>query len=1026
MSQEIKLLRASLQGDTAAFEQIVLRYQAMVCAITYSATGRVETSEELAQETFLRAWQKLIQLQDLNKFRSWLCSIARNLIRDYLLHKSRQPIQSADLTQLPADKTTPFDHLIKQEEEMILSQALMQIPEEFRESLVLYYRQGQSIKEVAESLDIPEATVRTRMHRGRQMLKDHVAGMVEKTLEKSGPTKKFSKAVMVAIGAGLAAGTAATAGVSAAGAATGISTATTGILTATIMKVTAIAAAVILATGVAIHSYTYSQKNISAQHQALTETSPQTKVLIPPAVKPDNTKPGSSGQQIPANPAASANQSEIPASKRPLRHPDWPKLNEPVLQFMSSKSTVTAVDENQSVPTPRSVTSSDNYDEKVWIKLPNQFRQENSRSIEIENGTEKIHIDKIKKTVQHSVLSTDGDTSKEHFAENKFFLLAKLFRYAQNPTNEPNAMQDYEIRKIGSRDDGEVLIYQLTPRLEKTEVGYDVKVYVDAATLLPEKIVCIYTDPNQSPVSTPEEATFDFSPIPDSLFSYQPQQDETQLPQKEPSGFYGHVVDLLNQPVAGAEVYVNYFPLWGLDYLKATSDALGQFEIKIPDKSPHNTSNINLPIYFWAILPDRQDFSAWTVLYEEYGIRNGVDPNLLPGFGGTIVSERKTGTGTCTKNGVTSTYQYFSPSLKDPVVRDIVLVMQPTGTIAGYVTDKAGNGIHGAKLECKYQFGAEPGKLIGFYANNFNWTFSATSDSKGYYIIKGLPSLWKYCRFSISVSVPGYAGENKEIVLDGPLSHLDYNISLNQQQVTIRGILKDNSGVPLADRSISLSAPGINLKDSSSQTDPNGYFEFKGCPDIPGLHVEAELSWNNSYNIIDQKEKYDAMLYYPNVGMDIPYNPGQKEYAVELTAIRPETEIAITVIDSAGHPIPDMKVQLDNTINFSWKQDKLQKRTDKNGVVKFTNIPDTQELTASVLPDETFTLEMHRLSSNFKERQRIDKLDQNYDTLYQKTEIPVPLVPGQKKYKMTIPVLTQEEYKQQKELEKSKSDSQNQ
>jgi RNA polymerase sigma factor (sigma-70 family) len=300
MSQEIKLLRASLQGDTAAFEQIILRYQAMVCAITYSATGRMDASEELAQETFLRAWQKLVQLQDLNKFRSWLCSIARNLIRDYLLHKSRQPIQSADLTQLPADKATPFDHLIKQEEEMILSHALMQIPEEFREPLVLYYRQEQSVKEVAESLDIPEATVRTRMHRGRQMLKDQVADMVEQTLAKSGPGKRFTKAVMVSIGAGLAATTAATAGVAAAGANTGSATGgASSVLAGIGIKTVTIAAAVFLiGTGVLVHSYWNSFNHTSTSAQVV-RTEP---IAVQSVVeKADSTS--TANVQVPSKPA---------------------------------------------------------------------------------------------------------------------------------------------------------------------------------------------------------------------------------------------------------------------------------------------------------------------------------------------------------------------------------------------------------------------------------------------------------------------------------------------------------------------------------------------------------------------------------------------------------------------------------------------------------------------------------------------------------------------------------------------------
>ena len=78
-TSEAQLLHASAAGNRDAFGTVVRRYQALVCAVAYSATGDVGTSEELAQETFIRAWSNLPQLEDPGKFRIWLCTIARNL-----------------------------------------------------------------------------------------------------------------------------------------------------------------------------------------------------------------------------------------------------------------------------------------------------------------------------------------------------------------------------------------------------------------------------------------------------------------------------------------------------------------------------------------------------------------------------------------------------------------------------------------------------------------------------------------------------------------------------------------------------------------------------------------------------------------------------------------------------------------------------------------------------------------------------------------------------------------------------------
>jgi hypothetical protein len=78
------LLEACRAGNRQAFGQIVERYQALICAVTYNLTGDLALSEDLAQETFLAAWQRLCDLREPAKLRAWLCSIARNLCANML------------------------------------------------------------------------------------------------------------------------------------------------------------------------------------------------------------------------------------------------------------------------------------------------------------------------------------------------------------------------------------------------------------------------------------------------------------------------------------------------------------------------------------------------------------------------------------------------------------------------------------------------------------------------------------------------------------------------------------------------------------------------------------------------------------------------------------------------------------------------------------------------------------------------------------------------------------------------------
>ena len=69
-TKDIELLQACLKGSNEAFEAVVRKYQSLICAITYSAVGNLQESEELAQETFISAWKNLAQLKDVTKFRA--------------------------------------------------------------------------------------------------------------------------------------------------------------------------------------------------------------------------------------------------------------------------------------------------------------------------------------------------------------------------------------------------------------------------------------------------------------------------------------------------------------------------------------------------------------------------------------------------------------------------------------------------------------------------------------------------------------------------------------------------------------------------------------------------------------------------------------------------------------------------------------------------------------------------------------------------------------------------------------------
>ncbi len=135
-SNERELIQASLQGQTQAFGYLVEEYQSLICAITYSATGNIEQSEELAQDVFIKAWKNLAQLQDLGKFKSWICRIARTTIKNWFRSRKRDTIaQAASLNaahHVSSPDTDPLEISTRREHESLVHEALMQLPEKHR------------------------------------------------------------------------------------------------------------------------------------------------------------------------------------------------------------------------------------------------------------------------------------------------------------------------------------------------------------------------------------------------------------------------------------------------------------------------------------------------------------------------------------------------------------------------------------------------------------------------------------------------------------------------------------------------------------------------------------------------------------------------------------------------------------------------------------------------------------------------------------------------------------------------------
>ena len=178
MSDE-DLMTQFQQGTVTAFDILVSRYKDSLMHYIYRFLHDVEECEDLLQETFLRVYRNRHSYRRIAKFSTWLYTIAGNLARsEYRKRKLRQlySLQSVNLDaeeyefQIPDETHPPDDFAEGSLQDQYIQDALQQIPEEFREIVVLRDVQQLTYQEIAEITGLPMGTVKSRINRGRTKL----------------------------------------------------------------------------------------------------------------------------------------------------------------------------------------------------------------------------------------------------------------------------------------------------------------------------------------------------------------------------------------------------------------------------------------------------------------------------------------------------------------------------------------------------------------------------------------------------------------------------------------------------------------------------------------------------------------------------------------------------------------------------------------------------------------------------------------------------------------------------------------
>ena len=218
-----KNIELSQQGDKAAYAEVVRHYQSLISGITYNMTGDFHKSEDLAQETFLVAWNKLGELTQTTNPTGWFCTIARNLAHRSFRKKQEKPTET--LEEQVSPQPDPADALLRREQSELIWSTIETIPEPYRETLVLYYRSGQSVRAISEATGVSEESVRQRLVRARKSLKTRLETLIGDVLSETVPGEAFTLAVMATLpAAAMLATTAEAATVAAAGTGTAVAT----------------------------------------------------------------------------------------------------------------------------------------------------------------------------------------------------------------------------------------------------------------------------------------------------------------------------------------------------------------------------------------------------------------------------------------------------------------------------------------------------------------------------------------------------------------------------------------------------------------------------------------------------------------------------------------------------------------------------------------------------------------------------------------------------------------------------------
>ena len=183
-----EIVEAVLAGEQHRFAELVGRYQGPIVNYVYRMLGNYDAAVDLSQDVFLKSYSALASYRPQYPFTAWLFRIARNAAIDEIRRRRLtlvpldEPVDTEEGTlgrQVAADEAGPEQLFMDDEFRNQLEGAIAQLPEKYREPLVLRHAAEMSYDEIAEALELPLGTVKTRVFRAREALRSGLSDLLE-------------------------------------------------------------------------------------------------------------------------------------------------------------------------------------------------------------------------------------------------------------------------------------------------------------------------------------------------------------------------------------------------------------------------------------------------------------------------------------------------------------------------------------------------------------------------------------------------------------------------------------------------------------------------------------------------------------------------------------------------------------------------------------------------------------------------------------------------------------------------------